>query len=127
MIGRAAFFAPLISTVPFRRFPPLMISLSRFSSSKKFVYSNGIQGQKGRVKKVLDASEHKRSSCYLLARILWYIFCMREFTLYEDDNGIWTAECKELPGYHATGKTKEEALQKMQSALLIYHPCRCED
>jgi predicted RNase H-like HicB family nuclease len=93
----------------------------------RFIYSNGIQEQKGRAKKVLDASEHKRSLCYLPARILWYIFCMREFTLYEEDNGIWIAECKELPGYRATGKTKEEALQKVQHALLLYHPCRCED
>jgi len=54
-------------------------------------------------------------------------FYMREFTLYEDDDGSWVAECRELPGYRATGHTKEEALQKMQSALLIYHPCRCED
>ena len=54
-------------------------------------------------------------------------FYMRDFTLYEDDDGSWVAECRELPGYRATGKTKEEALQKMQSALLIYHPCRCED
>jgi hypothetical protein len=28
IIGKAAFFAPLISTVPFRRLPPLMTSLS---------------------------------------------------------------------------------------------------
>ena len=54
-------------------------------------------------------------------------FYMREFTLYEDDDGSWVAECGELPGYRATGKTKEEALQKMQAALLIYHPCRCGD
>lgn len=54
-------------------------------------------------------------------------FYMREFTLYEDDDGNWVAECKELPGYRATGKTRDEALQKIKSAILIYHPCRCED
>jgi len=54
-------------------------------------------------------------------------FYMREFTVYEDDDGNWVAECKELPGYRATGKTQEEALQKIQHALLLYHPCRCED
>ena len=54
-------------------------------------------------------------------------FHMREFTVYQDDDDNWIAECKELPGYRATGKTQEEALKKMQSALLIYHPCRCED
>ena len=60
-------------------------------------------------------------------RVFMVYFYMREFTLYEDDDGSWVAECGELPGYRATGQTKEEALQKMQSALLIYHPCRCED
>jgi hypothetical protein len=53
-------------------------------------------------------------------------FHMREFIIYQDDNDNWVAECKELPGYRGTGKTKEEALQKIKSALLIYHPCRCE-
>jgi len=44
MIGSAAFFAPLISTTPFKRFPPLMISLSSFSLRlKKFLYFNGIR------------------------------------------------------------------------------------
>ena len=54
-------------------------------------------------------------------------FCMREFTVYQDDDGSWVAECQELPGYRAIGKSKEEALQKMKAVLLIYHPCRCED
>ncbi|MDH4232230.1 MAG: type II toxin-antitoxin system HicB family antitoxin [Nitrospirota bacterium] len=54
-------------------------------------------------------------------------FSMREFIIYQDDDDNWVAECKELPGYRATGKTKDEALKKMQSAILIYHPCRCED
>jgi predicted RNase H-like HicB family nuclease len=52
---------------------------------------------------------------------------MREFTVYQDDDGNWIAECKELPGYRAVGKSKEEALHKMKAVLLIYHPCRCED
>lgn len=54
-------------------------------------------------------------------------FLMREFTLYEDEDGSWVAECKELPGYRAAGKTKDEALQKIEHALLLYHPCRCGD
>ncbi|RPI36872.1 MAG: type II toxin-antitoxin system HicB family antitoxin [Nitrospiraceae bacterium] len=54
-------------------------------------------------------------------------FHMREFIIYQDDDDNWVAECKELPGYRATGKTRDEALQKIKSALLIYHPCRCED
>jgi len=36
------------------------------------------------------------------------------------------AEAKELPGYRITAKTKEEALEKIKSAVLIFHPCRCE-
>ncbi len=54
-------------------------------------------------------------------------FHMREFIIYQDDDDNWVAECQELPGYRATGKTKDEALQKIKSALLIYHPCRCDD
>jgi predicted RNase H-like HicB family nuclease len=54
-------------------------------------------------------------------------FYMREFIIYQDDDDKWVAECKELPGYRASGKTKDEALQKIKGALLIYHPCRCED
>jgi len=52
---------------------------------------------------------------------------MRTFTVYRDDNGNWVAECEELPGYRTTGKTQEEALGKIKHALLLYHPCRCED
>lgn len=62
-----------------------------------------------------------------MTEIVWYISCMREFTVYQDDDGSWVAECQELPGYRAIGKSKEEALQKMKAVLLIYHPCRCED
>jgi predicted RNase H-like HicB family nuclease len=52
---------------------------------------------------------------------------MREFIVYQNNDGQWVAEAKELPGYRATAKTKEDALQKIKSALLIYHPCKCED
>ena len=52
---------------------------------------------------------------------------MREFIIYQDDNDQWVAEAKDLPGYHATGKTQQEALEKIKSVLLIYHPCRCEE
>ncbi len=52
---------------------------------------------------------------------------MREFTIYQDDDNTWVAECRELPGVRATGKTQDEALSKIKSALLIYYPCRCED
>lgn len=52
---------------------------------------------------------------------------MREFTVYQDDDGYWIAECGELPGYRAKGGTREEAMEKIKSALLTYFPCRCED
>jgi len=51
---------------------------------------------------------------------------MREFTIYQDDDGQWVVECKELPGYRAQAETREGALEKMKSALLIFYPCRCE-
>jgi len=60
-------------------------------------------------------------------RAFMVYFHMRTFTVYQDDNGSWIAECEELPGYRSTAKTKEEALQKIKHALLLYHPCRCED
>ena len=57
----------------------------------------------------------------------WYSCVMREFILYQDDSGQWTAECKEMPGYRVKGKTEEEALAKIKSALLTFYPCRCEE
>ena len=52
---------------------------------------------------------------------------MREFIIYQGPGGQWVAEAKELPGYRATAETKEEALEKIKSALLIFYPCKCED
>jgi len=52
---------------------------------------------------------------------------MREFTIYEDSAGMWCAECSELPGFKAKGKTQEEALEKIRFALLTFYPCTCED
>jgi predicted RNase H-like HicB family nuclease len=52
---------------------------------------------------------------------------MREFIIYEDNDGLWCAECRDLPGYRAKGRTKEEALEKMKSALLMHYPCKCEE
>jgi predicted RNase H-like HicB family nuclease len=52
---------------------------------------------------------------------------MREFILYQDDSGQWTAECKDMPGYRVKAKTEEEALEKIKSALLTFYPCRCEE
>jgi predicted RNase H-like HicB family nuclease len=52
---------------------------------------------------------------------------MRRFTIYQDDDGLWVAECEELPGYRATGRTSDEAIEKMKSALLMFYPCKCEE
>lgn len=47
--------------------------------------------------------------------------------LYQDSEGHWIAECEEIPGYRAQGTTKEDALNKIKAALLLYYPCRCEE
>ncbi|MEW6002195.1 MAG: type II toxin-antitoxin system HicB family antitoxin [Nitrospirota bacterium] len=52
---------------------------------------------------------------------------MREFIVYQDDDGLWVAECKEMPGYKAKGKTREEAVEKIKPVLLLIYPCKCED
>jgi predicted RNase H-like HicB family nuclease len=52
---------------------------------------------------------------------------MRELILYQDDDGTWVAEAKELPGVRMRGKSRQEAIEKIQAVLKIYFPCRCED
>lgn len=52
---------------------------------------------------------------------------MREFIIYQDKDGLWIAECREIQGFRATGRTKREAIEKIKAALLMYKPCRCED
>lgn len=52
---------------------------------------------------------------------------MRELIIYQDNDGLWIAESKEISGYKVKGKTKEEAIEKIKNALLIIHPCKCED
>jgi len=81
--------------------------------------------QRGKLVTIMKVVESTRQQANLCGFMVY--FHMREFMIYQDDNDNWVAECEELPGYRATGKTKDEALQKIKSALLIYHPCRCED
>ncbi|HSB31363.1 MAG TPA: type II toxin-antitoxin system HicB family antitoxin [Candidatus Sulfobium mesophilum] len=52
---------------------------------------------------------------------------MRELIIYQSNDDQWIAEAKEIPGLRVAGKTREEALAKIKSALLIYNPCRCEE
>lgn len=56
-----------------------------------------------------------------------YSLGMREFIVYEDCDGTWVAESGDLVGYRARGRTKEEAVEKIKAALLVFYPCRCED
>jgi predicted RNase H-like HicB family nuclease len=52
---------------------------------------------------------------------------MRNIALTEDEDGGWIAESEDLPGYRATGDTKEKAIENITRALLLYYPCRCGD
>lgn len=52
---------------------------------------------------------------------------MRDLIIYQVDDDLWIAESGEIPGYKAKGKTREEAIEKIRAALLIYNPCKCED
>ncbi|MHB8882767.1 MAG: type II toxin-antitoxin system HicB family antitoxin [Thermodesulfovibrionales bacterium] len=52
---------------------------------------------------------------------------MREFTVYQDDDGQWVAQCRELPGVRVRGGSEAEAIEKIKKALLVYYPCRCEE
>ena len=55
------------------------------------------------------------------------IHLMTKISLMEDESGVWIAECEDLPGYRAQGNTKEEAVENITRALLLYYPCRCGD
>ena len=51
---------------------------------------------------------------------------MRELILYQDDDGEWVAETEEIPGLRVKGKTEKEAIERIQTALKLYTPCRCD-
>jgi predicted RNase H-like HicB family nuclease len=40
--------------------------------------------------------------------------------LYKDENGIFIAECVDLPGCISDGKTKEEAITNVKEAIQAY-------
>ncbi len=52
---------------------------------------------------------------------------MRELVVYETEDGHWEATYDKLPGFRAQGRNRDEALQRLQEAIRIYDPCRCED
>lgn len=52
---------------------------------------------------------------------------MRELLLYQDHDGDWICESKDVPGLRVKGKTQEEAIERIKTAIRLYDPCRCED
>jgi len=48
---------------------------------------------------------------------------MKEFIVYQDDNGDWVVTSEKVPGYIAKGRSQDEALDKMKQAMRIYFPC----
>ena len=40
--------------------------------------------------------------------------------IYEDEDGVFTAECLELPGCISDGNTKEEAVENIKEAIDAY-------
>jgi predicted RNase H-like HicB family nuclease len=53
---------------------------------------------------------------------------VKEFTIFQDDNGEWIVISEKLPGFVARGKTRQEAIEKMKMAFRVYYPCgECKD
>ncbi len=48
---------------------------------------------------------------------------MKEFVIYQDDNGDWVVTSDKMPGFVAKGKSQNEALDKMKQAMRVYFPC----
>lgn len=40
--------------------------------------------------------------------------------VYKDENGVFIAECVDLPGCVSDGKTKKEAISNVKEAILAY-------
>lgn len=40
--------------------------------------------------------------------------------VYKDENGVFIAECVDLPGCISDGKTKQEAILNVKEAILAY-------
>ena len=53
---------------------------------------------------------------------------MKEFSIYQDENGNWIVTSDKIPGFEAKGKSQQEAVDKMKQAFRIYYPCgECKD
>ncbi len=47
--------------------------------------------------------------------------------LEKDENGIWVATCPSLPGCISQGKSQEEALRNIGSAIRLHLRCLAQD
>lgn len=53
---------------------------------------------------------------------------MKEFTIYQDEEGNWVVTSDKIPGFAARGKTRQDAIDKMKQAFRMYYPCgECKD
>ena len=46
--------------------------------------------------------------------------------IYTDEDGVWIAECPEIPGCVSQGETKEEALENIREAIALCLEVRAE-
>ena len=47
-------------------------------------------------------------------------------TIERDEDGVWIAECPDIPGCMSQGKTKEEAVANIQEAIALCLEVRAE-
>lgn len=52
---------------------------------------------------------------------------MRQALIYQGEDGFWVAECPSLPGCVSQGKTKEEAVRNIKTAIEEYISALVED
>lgn len=52
---------------------------------------------------------------------------MRQVVVYPGEDGWWVSECPSLPGCVSQGKTKEEAIENIKGAILVYVAALEED
>jgi predicted RNase H-like HicB family nuclease len=48
---------------------------------------------------------------------------MKQLVLSRDSDGNWVVTCDKMPGLVIKGKTRDEAIEKMKNALMMYFPC----
>ncbi|MBF0519372.1 MAG: type II toxin-antitoxin system HicB family antitoxin [Nitrospirae bacterium] len=52
---------------------------------------------------------------------------MRQVIIYPGEDGYWVAECPSLPGCISQGITKNEALNNIKEAIVLYTETLTED